>query len=71
MNTVHVSRDAAGWTVKLEGFEVPVATFRLESDALLFGRDYSTRHQVTLVVHSPDGTVRFRERPVPRGPAGG
>jgi hypothetical protein len=61
---------ASGWAVKLEGFEIPVATFRLESDAVIYGRDYARRHNVNLVVHFPDGQVRFTERPLTRGPGG-
>jgi hypothetical protein len=68
MNTVHVASESGGWTVKLEGFEVPVATFRLESDAVMFARDYARRHNVQLVVHFPDGQIRFTERPLSRGP---
>jgi hypothetical protein len=64
---VHVAPDGGGWSVKVEGVEAPVATFRAESDAVMFGRDYAQRHGLYLVLHFSDGRVRFTERPIPRG----
>jgi hypothetical protein len=70
MSSVHVAPDAGGWAVKLEGFAVAVATFRMESEAVVFARDYARRHSVSLVVHFADGNVRFTERPLARGAGG-
>ena len=66
LTRVHVAPDGGGWSVKVEGFEVPVATFRDESEAIMYGRDYARRHELYLVVHFPDGSVRFTERPIHR-----
>ena len=68
--SVHVAPDGGGWSVKVEGGEMPVATFRDESEAMMYGRDYARRHELYLVVHFPDGRVRFTERPIHRGPGG-
>lgn len=65
LRTVHIAPDAGGWAVREASDEQPLATFRLEADALAYGRDYARRQQANLVVHFADGGVRFTERYTP------